>query len=209
VQSTGYYTSFHSSINTIPRVSSTPLIVGIDEVGRGCWAGPVVAGAVLLSRPIPGLADSKVLSKKRREILAEIIQNQAIAYGIGWVEAAVVDREGITAAVREAMRCALEAIQTDHDEVIIDGHFNFLDANPKVHTLIKADALIPSVSAASIIAKVARDNYMAEMAIKFPHYGFEKHVGYGTAAHLQALMAHGPCSLHRMSFKPLKQFATL
>ena len=185
------------------------MIVGIDEVGRGCWAGPVVAGAVLLKEPIPGLADSKVLSKKRREELAAIIQREAVAYGIGWVEAARVDRDGITAAVREAMRLALAAIDTEYDEVIIDGHFNFLDGNPKVSTLIKADALVPSVCAASIIAKVARDNYMAEVAEQFPVYGFEKHVGYGTAVHIRALANHGPCVLHRMSFKPLKQFATL
>jgi ribonuclease HII len=185
------------------------LIVGIDEVGRGCWAGPVVAAAVVLGQPIAGLADSKVLSKKRRQELAEIIQKEALAYGIGWVDARTIDNRGITAAVKRAMELALEAIKIDYQTVIIDGHFNFLPENPKVRTLVKADALVPAVSAASIIAKVARDNYMAGLALQFPQYSFDSHVGYGTAAHVRALAEHGPCELHRMSFKPLKQFATL
>jgi len=180
------------------------IIVGIDEVGRGCWAGPVVAGAVILQEPIRGLKDSKLLSKKQRERLAREINLQAVATGLGWVDPATLDRVGLTEAVRLAMRQALQEISTDYDEVIIDGNLNFLTDNPKARALIKADATIPAVSAASIIAKVARDDYMARMAALFPDYGFEQHVGYGTALHLEKLRLHGVSELHRRSFKPIK-----
>ena len=180
------------------------LTVGIDEVGRGCWAGPLVAGAVLLDQPIAGLADSKKLSKAHRERLDPLIREQALGYGIGWVTPQEVDTLGLTAAVRLAMERALAEIKVSYDEVIIDGNFNFLAHQPKTSALIKADDSVPSVSAASIIAKVARDNYMAEMAKLYPVYGFAGHVGYGTAAHIAALREHGPCKIHRMSYKPIK-----
>jgi ribonuclease HII len=179
------------------------IVVGIDEVGRGCWAGPVVAGAVILKRPIPGLKDSKLLSKKQREQLALIIEQEALAIGLGWVDAGKLDEIGLTAAVGLAMRQALEQISLDYDEVIIDGHFNFLVNNPKARAVIKADSSVPAASAASILAKVARDNYMAEIAAKYPQYGFDKHVGYGTALHLANLRLHGVTVLHRRSFKPV------
>lgn len=180
------------------------LTVGIDEVGRGCWAGPVVAGAVILGNPIAGLADSKLLSKKQRERLSADIQAQAIAIGLGWVSPAEIDEIGLTAAVGLAMRRALEPITIDYDEIIIDGNFNFLPHEPKVKTIIKADNSVPAVSAASIAAKVARDNYMAEIAGSYPDYGFERHVGYGTALHLAKLKLHGISDLHRRSFKPIR-----
>ena len=180
------------------------IVVGIDEVGRGCWAGPVVAGAVALGEPIEGLKDSKKLSKKRREELTLEINEKALAVGIGWVDAATVDEVGITAAVKMAMQSALDQIKVHYDQVIIDGHINFLDNMPKTEALIKADDLVPAVSAASIAAKVARDNYMAEMAKEHPDYGFESHVGYGTAVHSKALKDLGICKLHRKSFKPIK-----
>jgi ribonuclease HII len=180
------------------------LIVGIDEVGRGCWAGPLVAGAVLLKEPIVGLKDSKLLSKKQRELLAVRIEAEALATGLGWVDAATIDRIGITQAVKWAMERALEAIATDYDSVIIDGNVNFLASNPKAQALVKADSRVPAVSAASIIAKVARDRYMADIAHKYPRYGFEQHVGYGTALHLERLKLHGISDLHRRSFKPMK-----
>lgn len=180
------------------------IIVGIDEVGRGCWAGPVVAGAVILTSPILGLNDSKVLSKKQREHLAQEIHKQARAVGLGWVDAATLDRVGLTTAVKWAMERALEQISIGYDEVIIDGNLNFLKENPKTRALIKADATIAAVSAASIVAKVARDNYMATMTANYPGYGFDKHVGYGTALHLERLKLHGVSSLHRQSFKPIK-----
>ena len=180
------------------------ITVGIDEVGRGCWAGPVVAGAVILDKPIDGLKDSKKLSKKKREELTIQIKAEAKAVGLGWVEASIVDEVGITEAVRLAMQQALDEIGADYDEVIIDGHLNFLPDNPKTRALIKADDTKPSVSAASIVAKVARDNFMSEVASEYPDYGFPQHVGYGTALHLERLKLHGVSKLHRRSFKPIK-----
>ncbi len=180
------------------------ITVGIDEVGRGCWAGPVVAGAVILKDSILGLKDSKKLSKKRREELTIHIKSDAIAIGLGWVEASIVDKVGITEAVRMAMQEALDQIEVDYDEVIIDGHLNFLPDHPKTRAVIKADDTVPSVSAASIVAKVARDNYMSEVAVDYPDYGFPQHVGYGTALHLERLKQHGVSKLHRRSFKPVK-----
>lgn len=179
------------------------MTVGIDEVGRGCWAGPVVAGAVVLAQPISGLKDSKKLSKHQREKLGFMINEQAAAIGIGWVSAKEVDTIGLTAAVRLAMSRALDEIQVEYDAIIIDGNFNFLADNPKATTIVKADDLIPAVSAASIVAKVARDNYMADLSLQFPHYGFESHVGYGTAKHLAALHAHGVTGHHRKTVKPV------
>jgi ribonuclease HII len=180
------------------------VIVGIDEVGRGCWAGPVVAGAVILNEPIIGLKDSKLLSKKQREKLAAEIQLSALAIGVGWVEPSKVDEIGLTAAVGLAMRRALEQISLTYDEIIIDGNFNFLAGHPKAKAVIKADNTVPAVSAASIVAKVARDNYMAGIAADYPDYGFERHVGYGTALHLERLKLHGVSDLHRRSFKPIQ-----
>ena len=181
------------------------VIVGIDEVGRGCWAGPLVAGAVVLNQSIPGLNDSKLLSKKQREKYAIEIELQAPAYGLGWVAPAELDQLGLTEAVRLAMRRALEQINVTYDTIIIDGNYNFLADNPKSQAIIKADATVPAVSAASIMAKVARDEYMAKSAVDYPNYGFDKHVGYGTALHLENLILHGPCVLHRRSFKPIQQ----
>lgn len=178
--------------------------VGIDEVGRGCWAGPLVAGAVLLGEPIDGLNDSKQLSKRRREVLAPIIHAEALAVGLGWVWPEEVDTWGITTAVKVAMARALEQITTDYDEVIIDGNINYLPESGKARALIKADATEPSVSAASIIAKVARDQYMAELPGAYAGYEFEKHVGYGTAAHIAALKRLGVSDIHRRSYKPIK-----
>lgn len=182
------------------------MIVGIDEVGRGCWAGPVVAGAVLLGAPIAGLKDSKRLSKKRREVLDAEIRVQALAYGLGWTSAEETDRVGLTEAVRLAMERALAHISVPYDELIVDGNHNFFPDNPKSHALIAADNLVPAVSAASIIAKVARDRFMAEAAHRYPGYDFERHVGYGTAAHQAALRQLGLCDLHRRSFKPIQAY---
>lgn len=181
------------------------IIVGIDEVGRGCWAGPLVAGAVVLGEPIEGLRDSKKLSKKRREELAKIIHERALAVGIGWVEPADVDSGGITMAVKVAMERALAAIDVPFDEVIIDGNINYLPNEPRARAVIKADDSEPAVSAASIVAKVARDQYMEQIALEHPVYGFDTHVGYGTAAHIAALTKHGVTPLHRLSYKPIQK----
>ncbi len=178
--------------------------VGIDEVGRGCWAGPVVAGAVVIGQPIAGLADSKQLGKKRRQELSAIIETEAAAIGLGWVAPAEIDEIGLTAAVGLAMRRALEQITLEYDEIIIDGNFNFLPDKPNVKTIVKADASVLAVSAASIIAKVARDRYMAGIKGDYPDYGFDRHVGYGTALHLERLKLYGVSDLHRRSFKPVR-----
>lgn len=180
------------------------ITVGIDEVGRGCWAGPVVAGAVILASEIKGLNDSKLLSKKQRDRLAPIIRANITAIGIGWVEPDVVDEIGINKAVGLAMQRALEMITVEYDEVIIDGNINYFSDNPKSRAVIKADATVPAVSAASIVAKVARDNYMAELSLRYPDYGFDKHVGYGTALHIEKLKIHGVSNQHRRSYKPIK-----
>lgn len=184
------------------------IIVGIDEAGRGCWAGPLVAAAVVLHRPIDGIGDSKQLSRKRREQLSEIIR-QSASFGIGWVYPNEIDEIGLTASTAKAMNEALNQITTPYEEIIIDGNYNYLQGLsdglwPKVRTIIKADASVQEVGAASILAKVARDEYMAEMDIKYPKYRFASHVGYGTALHHELLKLHGVCDIHRLSYKPLK-----
>lgn len=187
-------------------------LLGIDEVGRGPWAGPLVVGACVLREPIEGLNDSKKLTAKHREKLAAEIHEKAYC-GLGWVSAAELDELGLSAALRKACREAVEAVQgqkPEFNEIIIDGTINFLSDTPLgkyVSVLPKADALVPEVSAASIIAKVARDNYMIELAERFPGYGFEKHVGYGTALHRAALEELGPCEEHRKSFRPVAELA--
>lgn len=181
------------------------LTVGLDEVGRGCWAGPLVAGAVILGEKISGLQDSKVLSKIQREKLAAEIEVQALAIGLGWVTSAEVDSIGLTEAVRLAMQRALAEIKIAFDEIIIDGNYNFFPEDVRAKAVIKADSTVPAVSAASIIAKVARDQWMANAARKFPAYKFDQHVGYGTKLHLEMLKLHGVCALHRKSYKPIQQ----
>jgi ribonuclease HII len=180
------------------------ITVGIDEVGRGCWAGPVVAGAVILNAPIVGLKDSKLLSKKQREAFDVEIRANTHAIGLGWVEAEVIDQIGINAAVKLAMHKAMQQIQVVYDEIIVDGNINYFSENPKAHELIKADSLVPAVSAASIVAKVARDNFMAKVDLQDPGYGFAEHVGYGTAQHIKALKLKGLTIWHRKSYKPIK-----
>jgi ribonuclease HII len=183
------------------------MIVGVDEVGRGCLAGPLVAGAVLLDKPIRGLKDSKKLTKTQREKFDLVIRKRARAFGLGWVSAEELDEVGLTEAVRRAMQRAIDQLMASnpvYEEIIIDGHYNFLKHLPGTRCIIKADDTVPSVSAASIIAKVARDNYMAEIAKDYPGYKFESHVGYGTPFHRQALLELGMCALHRRSFAPIR-----
>lgn len=200
-------------------------VLGIDEVGRGPWAGPLVIGAVILpshedlsdaeySEKYPWvseLTDSKKLSVKKREALNEIILKEAPATGLGWVSAVELDEVGLANALCLAARRAVEQVQKAHvpfNEIVIDGTKNFL-AGTKLENFVtilpKADFLIKEVSAASIIAKVARDHYMYELDQKYPEYGFGKHVGYGTAAHIQALKEFGVCPEHRKSFRPIAE----
>jgi ribonuclease HII len=182
------------------------MILGIDEVGRGAWAGPLVVGAVVLGGvQIDGLTDSKKLTPKLRKVLAKQIKQDAVAIGLGWVSSETIDRIGLSEALKMATRLAVKDINAQYDEIIIDGTVKLLD-DPRVTTIKQADLLIPSVSAASIVAKVARDYYMSEIAHKhYPDYGFDRHVGYGTALHSTKLVEHGPADLHRLSFTPVKK----
>ena len=190
------------------------MILGIDEVGRGPWAGPLVVGAVVLGGvQIDGLTDSKKLTKKQREALNVEIRGRAAGYGLGWVSAAEIDDIGLSMALRLAARRAVEAVDktsASYHEIIIDGTVNFLRDTSKgrfVTTMKKADLLVPSVSAASIIAKVARDNYMAEQGARYPAYGFGSNAGYGVAKHRAAIEQFGVTPLHRLSFAPIVKYA--
>lgn len=183
------------------------MIVGIDEVGRGALAGPLCVGAVALGQvELAGLTDSKKLSAKKRLSFDRLIRQQADRAALGWVSAADIDKLGMTASLRLAILRALKQIDVAvDDQIIIDGTVNFLKDTkyaPQTVTMKQADLLVPSVSAASIIAKVARDNYMCGCQSIFPEYGFISHVGYGTTAHMLAIDQAGPCSLHRRSFAP-------
>ncbi|MCX6728546.1 MAG: ribonuclease HII [Candidatus Saccharibacteria bacterium] len=185
------------------------MILGIDEVGRGSWAGPLVVGAVVLGgEVIEGLTDSKKLSKKQREKLDIEIREKAKGIGLGWVEPAEIDEIGLSKSLNLATKRAVEQIKTPYGEIIIDGTVNFLCGTNKekfVTTIKKADLLIPCVSAASIVAKVARDKYMATQDDVYRGYDFKNHVGYGTSAHSKAIDKNGATKLHRMSFAPLKK----
>ena len=189
-------------------------ILGIDEVGRGPLAGPLVVGAVILPEDekewFAGLKDSKKLSVKKREELNSLILRDATATGLGWVSVKELDEVGIAEALRLATKRAVKSIQQlnqPFSQIVIDGKVNFLKGTALeefVSTMPKADDLIREVSAASIIAKVARDQYMVELADKYSQYGFETHVGYGTAKHLAAIRKYGVTPEHRKSFEPIK-----
>ena len=199
--------------------SMEKVILGIDEVGRGPYAGPLVIGACILPKNreenpwILELNDSKKLSEKKREKLYAIIKERAPASATGWVSAAELDEFGISEALRLATRRAVEKIRetkVPFNEIVIDGISNFLvgtSLEKYVTTMKKADFLIKEVSAASIVAKVERDNYMKKLAEKYPGYGFEKHVGYGTAAHQKAMEELGLTPEHRRSFGPVGKLA--
>ncbi len=188
-------------------------ILGIDEVGRGPLAGPLVVGAVILPDPWPEwvgeLKDSKKLSIKKREKLADLVSKEATV-GLGWVMVDELDQVGISEALRLATRRAVEEVQkqkTPFSQIVIDGKVNFLNGTTLekyVSTKVKADNLIKEVSAASVVAKRARDHYMYEIGVKFPGYGFEQHVGYGTTKQLAAIRELGICPEHRKSFEPIK-----
>ena len=196
------------------------MILGIDEVGRGPWAGPLVVGAVILGgAEIDGLDDSKKLTKKRRETLDEVIRQQAAAWALGWVSAGELDDVGMSQALRLATRRAVKQVQAQckeknlaFDEIIIDGTVNFLADTALeryVTVMAKADGLVPSVSAASIIAKVARDQFMTEQDAVYPGYGFASNAGYGVAKHREAIERLGVTPLHRLSFAPLVKYARI
>ncbi len=185
-------------------------IAGIDEVGRGALAGPVVAAAVIIDPDSMQASvwtrvnDSKQLTAKQRETLEVEIQQSALCWAVGSVAASVIDRIGIAAATRQAMIHAINRLAQRPDHLLIDWVKLSEVAIPQL-SLIKADAQIVSVAAASILAKVHRDRLMREFAVCFPHYGFASNKGYGAAVHLQAIKMHGPCAIHRHSFAPIAQ----
>ncbi len=178
-------------------------IAGIDEVGRGCLAGAVVAAAVILdlSKPLPeGLNDSKKLSEKKRRQIDLEIRETAVAFSIAQVEAEEIDRINILQATKKAMRLAIENLQPKADFLLIDA-VQLKEIPTPQKAIIKGDAISASIAAASIIAKTYRDNLMREFDKIYPEYGFTNHVGYGTKAHFEAIRQHGACPLHRKSFR--------
>lgn len=180
-------------------------IAGVDEVGRGPLAGPVVAAAVILPFRcrLIGVNDSKQLSERARERFYIAIRERAVATGIGWADVAEIDQLNILEATRLAMRRALEQLVPPPDYVLIDA-VSLPGVSIPVRPIIKGDSLSVSIAAASIVAKVTRDRLMASYHDTFPEYGFVSHKGYGTAEHLERLARHGPCSIHRRSFAPVK-----
>lgn len=181
------------------------IICGVDEAGRGPLAGPVCAAAVILPRhlELPDLTDSKKLTDKKRRELFPQIKEQAVAYGIGFASEKEIDEINILQATFLAMQRALDQLSVKPDLALIDGNRE-KDFGLPVKTVVKGDSLSANIAAASILAKVTRDDLMLEMAKEYPEYGFEVHKGYGTKAHYAALTEHGPCPTHRMTF--LKKF---
>lgn len=178
-------------------------IAGVDEVGRGCLAGAVVAAACILdlSKPLPeGLNDSKKLTAKRREAINEELKQTVIAYSIAQVEAEEIDRINILQATKKAMRLAIETLNPQADFLLIDA-LQLKEINLPQKAIIHGDAISASIAAASIVAKTYRDRLMRELDTKYPEYGFARHVGYGTKAHYEALRTHGASPLHRKSFR--------
>lgn len=180
-------------------------VCGVDEAGRGPLAGPVCAAAVILPAGIviEGLNDSKKLSEKKREALFDVITENAISWSVSLVDEKTIDEINILQATYRAMRQAVEGLPHPADFVYVDGNRSEGLSLPH-ECVVSGDAKIPSVAAASIIAKVTRDRLMRDFAVRYPAYGFEKHKGYGSRAHYAALLEHGPCPIHRRTF--LKKF---
>jgi ribonuclease HII len=185
-------------------------VAGIDEAGRGPLAGPVVAAAVILrpGRPIDGIADSKVLSPGERCALDLVIRREALCFGIGWADRAEIDALNILQATFLAMRRALLAMVLTPDHVLVDGdklpYLGGLGKTLTARAIVDGDATVPAISAASILAKTARDSYMNHMDTLYPAYSFASHKGYCTPDHQRLLELHGPCPLHRRSFAPVR-----
>jgi ribonuclease HII len=183
---------------------STRLLAGVDEAGRGPLAGPVVAAAVILdpAQPIDALDDSKRLTARQRQVFAEQIRRDALSWAVAWADPAEIDSRNILAATLMAMARAVAGLNRVPELVMVDG-----DKAPRIdiplRTVVRGDALVPAISAASILAKTFRDRWMVELADRFPGYGLEQHKGYPTPTHLSSLRELGPCPIHRRSFAPV------
>lgn len=186
----------------------TSYIAGIDEVGRGPLAGPVVAAAVILPKDflLLGLTDSKKVTKINRQDFYQKIYANAISIGIGFVDSAEIDRINIYQATKLAMGKAIKELAVEPEHLLIDAMQLPLPINQS--SIIKGDNKSISIAASSIIAKVTRDRYMEQLAVQYPHYGFERHMGYGTREHLIAIQEHGICEEHRKSFAPVREVIT-
>ena len=198
--------------NRILSETGLAYVAGLDEAGRGALAGPVVAAAVILPLNDPhrlealqGVNDSKQLSAKKRERLYTCILQHALAFGIAAVPAPVVDEIGIIPATKRAMVTAVSQLTPAAEYLLIDGRIRLKTLPTPQQSIIRGDAKSLSIAAASILAKVTRDRRLIEVDIEFPHYGFARHKGYGTAQHLTALARYGPCPLHRHSFSPIRR----
>lgn len=185
------------------------LYCGVDEAGAGPLCGDVVAAAVILdpSRPIDGLDDSKKLTEKKREKLYELIQERALAFAVARATVEEIDRINILNARMLAMTRAVNALAIEPHHVLVDGN-RLPELQMPATAIVKGDSLVQSIAAASVLAKVTRDREMLEMDKRYPGYGFAAHKGYGTAVHLEALKALGPCEIHRRSYAPVKALLT-
>lgn len=181
-------------------------IAGTDEAGRGPLAGPVVAAAVILKKGavIPGVDDSKKLSDKKRRALIDTIKSQAVAIGIGIVSPQEIDQINIYRAAKTAMISAIKALKVKPEYILADAMMLEEELGIPTESIIKGDQKSASIAAASIVAKVTRDEYMIEMDKVFPQYGFKKHMGYPTKAHIEAIEQYGICPIHRKTFEPIK-----
>ncbi|MCG8633449.1 MAG: ribonuclease HII [Desulfobacterales bacterium] len=181
-------------------------IAGIDEAGRGPLAGPVVSAAVILPENFEcsGITDSKKLSEKKREALFPVIRENALAVGVGMADHEEIDRINILRASLLSMKRAVDDMALSPDYLLVDGKFTIESPLPQ-EAIIKGDSRSISIAAASIIAKVTRDRIMAELSVKYPRYDFHRHKGYPTKAHKEAILIHGPCPVHRKSFRGVRQ----
>jgi ribonuclease HII len=193
-------------------INADQVLIGIDEVGRGAWAGPVVAGAVMApaQHVFIGVRDSKRLTGLARRRGNRLIRATAAGIGIGWVSAAEIDAYGLGWAIHQsglrALQSLLESLTTPPivmPLIILDGSHNYLASSHHSQAIVRADDTVPTVSAASVIAKVARDAYITSLARRYSHYGFDRHKGYGTPDHARALHQHGPSPVHRLSVQPV------
>lgn len=199
----------HDFFEKTLRTNGCPVVAGVDEVGRGALAGPVVAAAIVLSGngDYGEIKDSKALTTKSRERLAARLRKEALTYGFGLVDEAEIDRINILQATHKAMRGAISNLSVVPDAILVDG---FWLPGLDVHCIgiVHGDSLSYSVGAASIVAKVYRDSLMISLAEDFPEYGFDQHKGYGTQYHRQAIARYGACCHHRMTFRGLRDFRT-